>query len=420
MKLILEPAKQEEIKLNNDQQFLTHQLNEWLENKVPGSFLLDSLAGTGKTATVAHALKNRPLFLAAPTHRAVNEFVKRLPLCSNFSTVHSLLSAQPVINIETGALEFVTGEGKEVPDNAILVIDESGMLCKDHVNKLESVYTNYKRLYLGDSNQLPPVKESTSQVFRLKHQKVGTLTKIERYTGEILEYATAILKGRFEAPESLVSRQMARYWKQMLRAGLECKMLAYTNRAVDAWNLEARETINGTEAVYENDWIDNDPIILKAPIKSEEPNKPTRFHANEPGIIYNVRPDTYKLGKTEFPTYLASLHFPEMREHLHNVRLMSLNMEQGFQKWHKHIVDGVAEGTFEHPGKVWSKYYSALEDFAQIKHNYASTIHSTQGATIEHVFVDTKNIKICKNKTMHKQLLYTAITRAAQTLMVNG
>jgi hypothetical protein len=405
--------------LNADQEKLSIKLNKWLDNFQPGSFLLDSRSGTGKTYTVSRALRHKNLFLAAPTHRALKEFTGRLN-CENYATTHSLLSAQPTINIETGNLEFITGEGKEIDKSSIIVIDEVGMLCKEHVYKIESIYKDYKRLYLGDSEQLPPVKENLSKIFNIKHQAYGSLTKIERYSGEILEYAENILNNCFTTPDSIIDLRMNRTWKSLVKSGVDCKLLAYTNKAVDSWNFEARATVNGIENSEKYDWVDNDPIILKAPMLTNSMDEPTKFHTNESGVIYNVTEGVYQLGKLEFPIYYASIHFTDMNEHLHNKRLMSHELIQAFATWKKHIVEGVAENKFDNPGRVWSKYFRALDDFVQCKHNYAATVHSTQGATICHVFVDTKDISTCKNKATKKALLYTGITRCSESLATNS
>jgi exodeoxyribonuclease-5 len=411
--------KGDEKALNEGQEKVKGRIEKWLKNPQPGSFLLNALAGTGKTFTVSRTLDSRKMFIAAPTHRALNEFRKNVP-CLNFATTHSLLSAQPVVNVETGDLEFITGEGRELDETYTLIIDEAGMLSGEHLDKIEKLYSNYKRLYLGDSEQLPPVKEQESRVFKIKHQAYGELTEIVRYSGDILHYATGILNDYFEAPNSLLNREMSRQWKSVLRSGIECKLLAFTNKAVDEWNTEARATINGIDQSEKYDWLDDDPIILKAPIKPEYADEPTLFHTNETGRLYNVGEDKYTIDKTTFPIYTASIHFPEVGESLHDRRLMSHEISLAFEEWKKHIVEGVKEGKFENPRKAWAKYYKALDDFVQCKHNYASTVHSTQGATINTVFVDVKNIAICKNKKMKKALLYTGITRAGEMLVVNG
>lgn len=70
--------------------------------------------------------------------------------------------------------------------------------------------------------------------------------------------------------------------------------------------------------------------------------------------------------------------------------------------------------------RMWEHYYESFYDlFANINYGYCITVHKSQGSTFKYVFTDMKNI-VSKNYVFKAkyQCLYTAITRASETLFI--
>jgi exodeoxyribonuclease-5 len=67
---------------------------------------------------------------------------------------------------------------------------------------------------------------------------------------------------------------------------------------------------------------------------------------------------------------------------------------------------------------AWVKYYNFKDKFADVKYNYALTVHKAQGSTFDNAIVINCDIKRMPNKRERDKLLYTAITRAKNKLFM--
>jgi len=67
---------------------------------------------------------------------------------------------------------------------------------------------------------------------------------------------------------------------------------------------------------------------------------------------------------------------------------------------------------------TWKHYFEFQEQFADMKYNHALTVHKSQGSTYKQVIVNIKNIKRNRNKSEQEKMLYTAITRTAELLIL--
>jgi len=66
----------------------------------------------------------------------------------------------------------------------------------------------------------------------------------------------------------------------------------------------------------------------------------------------------------------------------------------------------------------WKDYYEFIEQFADLTYNHAITVHKSQGSTYKQVIVNIDNLNINPNKKELLRLLYTAITRASELLIL--
>ena len=84
-------------------------------------------------------------------------------------------------------------------------------------------------------------------------------------------------------------------------------------------------------------------------------------------------------------------------------------------------------------GKVWAKYYKLMESFTtpvdlfydgrmirkkSFSLGYASTIHKSQGSTLNNVFIDSKDLGVCRNVEELRQLQYVALSRAKNNVYI--
>jgi exodeoxyribonuclease-5 len=66
----------------------------------------------------------------------------------------------------------------------------------------------------------------------------------------------------------------------------------------------------------------------------------------------------------------------------------------------------------------WYDYLKFFENFARVKYNHALTIHKMQGSTYKTTILNVRNMFLNKNLKERERLLYTAVTRASNNLIL--
>jgi exodeoxyribonuclease-5 len=131
-------------------------VNSWLKDKKRNPiFRLFGYAGTGKT-TIARELAEQTsgrILYAAFTGKAALQLRKKG--CTGASTLHSLIY-KPVFNERTKEYDFILNPDSPLNGAKLLVIDEVSMVGEDLARDILSF--NVPILVLGDPAQLPPVK----------------------------------------------------------------------------------------------------------------------------------------------------------------------------------------------------------------------------------------------------------------------
>jgi exodeoxyribonuclease V alpha subunit len=131
-------------------------INQILEFKNGGVYILTGKAGTGKT-TVVDAIvninnslnKHSLVALAAPTGKAVKVIKESLTTYAPVNTIHRMLG----YNGE----EFLYNE-KAPLNESFIIVDETSMLDLEMAsNLLRAIRDDSKVLFLGDPNQLPSI-----------------------------------------------------------------------------------------------------------------------------------------------------------------------------------------------------------------------------------------------------------------------
>ena len=184
--------------LNMEQLEAIESIQDWL--KTPSSYyLLSGAAGTGKTFCVQE-LVNRvrgKIVFTAPTNKATKVLRVTLttdeytPICK---TIYSLLGLQLTPN---GAVKQIKSPEDPVDLSTIklIVVDEASMVNGILTEEIKKAVGNYKLkvLFMGDENQLPPVGEGLSQVWKTVENR-SELFQVMRFENQILELANRIKK----------------------------------------------------------------------------------------------------------------------------------------------------------------------------------------------------------------------------------
>jgi hypothetical protein len=175
--------------LNNDQLYVLDKLTDFLSGYANRIALVGG-GGVGKTTVINQLLgkiqHSHTVCVCAPTHRSLRVIKSSIEYPTvEYKTIHSLLGLVPISNKDLTELEQ-KGKSK-VSDFDLLIIDESSMLGKSLLSKLDLAQqgSHTKIIFVGDDYQAPPVGEVQSLAF--KDITTLRLTKVERTKGCVLD-----------------------------------------------------------------------------------------------------------------------------------------------------------------------------------------------------------------------------------------
>lgn len=164
-----------------DQKMVLLEIQEFLTNSSEDYMIINGAAGTGKTLLMSSCItylryKGIEHNLAAPTGRAARILASKAHV--SCSTIHSL-----IYNVNTdpdeGTIKFNLKDN-ESPAYTVYIVDEASMVSSNSISDQESLFEGgncvlddliyfakqgndlNKLIFVGDKNQLPPVKESFS------------------------------------------------------------------------------------------------------------------------------------------------------------------------------------------------------------------------------------------------------------------
>lgn len=242
------------------------------------SMTLSGYAGTGKTSLVEMIAQkgkkqHRPVVFCASTNKAaavLNEHVSKAGFKA--ATLNKVfgISVEVDSNSNTYNARNLVNVLKDadITPGTTVIIDEASMINEENYDILNNIakQNSLKIIYVGDSAQLAPVNEDKiSKVFRNGEGKVITLTQVERTDDNaILKEATELRNGNplsgissfndkgegvaYISPnhQDEINNVVAHYVKGLKHNPNYFRILAYTNKAVSAYNNQVRELLGYT------------------------------------------------------------------------------------------------------------------------------------------------------------------------------
>lgn len=242
------------------------------------SMTLSGYAGTGKTSLMEMIAQkgrkqHRPVVFCASTNKAaavLNERVSKagfkaatlnkvFGISVEVDSNSNIYNARNLVNVLKDA---------DITPGTTVIIDEASMINEENYDILNNIakQNSLKIIYVGDSAQLAPVNENKiSKVFRNGEDKVITLTQVERTDDNaILKEATELRNGNhlsgissfnnkgegvaYISPnhQNEINNVVAHYVKGLKHNPNYFRILAYTNKAVSAYNNQVRELLGYT------------------------------------------------------------------------------------------------------------------------------------------------------------------------------
>lgn len=446
------------------------------------SSILIGAAGTGKTTTmrgtIEEIIRNRHIPTIAASHRhlpsntpgiiavsytrrAVQNLRKAMPteLQGNCITIHKALEYQPnFYEIE----DPVTGERKKtmrfepsrnryypLPDTIkVVIIDESSMVSVDLFAQLKAALPhNPQYIFLGDIQQLPPIFGSAILGFKSLQYPTTELVQVYRQALEspIIRLAHRILSGKgipvSEFPEWNFPNQLKLHpWKKKISADSALlTVAAFFKQAYDTNNYDPAEDqilipfnkACGTDEL--NKHIANHIARKHNRMTHEVIAGYNKYYFSEGDLVLYEKEDAEIVEIKRNPTYMGK--WPQaastsldywgcLQESVHHISTEEGPATEDVDKMLDSIEVSEVEDRVKEASHVLTIKLLDSGQLVEVKSaaginalllSYALTIHKSQGSEWRNVYLILHN---SHNTMIQRELLYTACTRAKESLYV--
>lgn len=398
-------------------------------------------AGVGKTVLASELVKfickdklinpnynNGKVFVTAPTNKALSILQSKIDAPVEFKTIHSALKMHRVTNPKSGQKYFVRGKSRtnDFELAKACIVDECSMLNSEFIGGNENVPKPYLEdfpfpiIYIGDDKQLPPVGEEQSPAFTQDYPEVR-LTKIVRQGAgnPIIDLSRDLDKLYFKIPNVIDDKgYIYSDNKQAIIDDLaevngtdDLKYLAYTNMTVDSMNKLVRERRYGNPNKIEKD----ETIVFNSPFGSFFTNKEVKVESLDI-ITADIRiPTEY----TKYDREGAIGRTDSIRMRYYRINDAINIVHEQSEAMYKIVLASINENCKRYGWDYRGRDFF-VEQFADIKYNHAITVHKSQGSTYKEVVVNIGDIGYNKNALERQKMLYTAVTRASNLVILNN
>lgn len=449
--------------LSPDQRKGLAEMLTFMRDTSQREMVLTGAAGTGKTSLLhvflkelSKEFKKIKVYCTAYTNEAVRVLSQRSG--KNYDkTISGLLGLKLEQNEDKGKI-LVRDGVCHARKYRLIVIDEASMINDDCYAMIQSVLRDFpqmKILYVGDEAQLPPVNFASSVVFTCV-PNIFRLTKVMRVSEDnpIIDLVTPIRDPRnmfrpedcfehvdrvnergegvrfYTAKKPFFENLFADFMSEEYKDNKNfCRLLAYTNNAVDKSNCFIRRHIFGNEV---EEYTPGDDLIVtegySIPLAGD---KSLQVYANGERLEV-IEAEKYTEQETNIvcwsllvDNYLA----PSNKRELRHIKVVSSEGLPTYIALKRKLVgkaktlcaevDPLTGRPVHNRHEVWQEYYDFINSFCYVNYSYAMTIHKAQGSTIDNVYVVEKDINICDWDILQRnKLKYTAFTRAAKNLHI--
>lgn len=412
------------------------------------SMTLSGYAGTGKTSLMEMIAKKgrkqyRSVVFCATTNKAaavLNERVSKAGFKA--ATLNKVFGISVEVDSKSNTynarnLVNVLKDADITPGTTV-IIDEASMINEENYGILNNIakQNSLKIIYVGDSAQLAPVNEDKiSKVFRNGEGKVITLTQVERTDDNaILKEATELRNGNplsgvssfndkgegvaYISPnhQDEINNVVAHYVKGLKHNPNYFRILAYTNKAVSAYNNQVRELLGYTSPIPQvgepmtgyNNWgyewktksyrfINSESYKVS---KVDKSHKITTNLNDGTAVTMEVIPLTLEDSLGNIDTF----NFIDIKSNPSNLQAAIQLANEKKMLWAeaKHAVGKDAKAKIYQRINFIDNFLFVNDNIEDSNHNllqaktidfgYAMTVHKSQGSTFTNVLMDDVDI----------------------------
>jgi hypothetical protein len=411
------------------------------------SMTLSGYAGTGKTSLMEMIAKkgkkqHRPVMFCATTNKAAAVLNDRVSKAGfKASTLNKVFG----INVEIDSNKAYNARNLvnvlkdvDIMPGTTIIIDEASMINEENYKILNDIAKKMglKIIYVGDEAQLAPVNENKiSKVFRNGEGKVIRLTQVERTDDNaILKEATAIRNGEPLSKESsfnskgegvayispqhqeAINEVIDKYVMGLKQNPNYFRILAYTNKAVTAYNNQVRELLDYDSPIphvgepmtgYANwgyEWRTKSyRFINSESYKVTQVGSPTTVQTkldNGTPVVMQAIPITIEDSLGNIDTF----NFMDIKNNAQNRQSAILLANEKKRLWNeaRRAYGREAKAAFYAKINAIDSFLFVNDNIEDNSHNllqaktidfgYALTIHKSQGSTFTHVLMDDVDV----------------------------
>ena len=412
--------------LNKEQQSVFLQIIDFI-NGPAKAMDLSGRGGTGKTYLIGHIVNNimpfiknekiQTIAVTATTNKAAAVLNGSIPgYDQNVGTIYTYMNLRLSENYTTGATSIVPTQNWEVKSNTLIIIDECSMVNADLFHYLQiGIDSSCKILYVGDRNQLSPVKEDISPIYSQGYPQANLTTSVRNAGQQALmdlceQARQTVLTGVFtpiipvpgviDIVDGLELKGIME--REFHKEAEDKRIIAYTNARVVQYNTFVRELRCYTEPFVVGEILSNNT--------STDVGNKTRLYTDQLVRLKRVceRYEDHSLIKG-VPIPMIRIDVEDLNtRYSYNVSVFANPDDR--QKLSKHFV--------KH--KNWPSYFKIKNEFPDLRPIAASTTHKAQGSTYDRVVIDLSDIGTCTQVEQTARMQYVAVSRAKSRIFIRG
>lgn len=426
--------------LTGDQQKAVDLFTNFMLDPNQKEMIISGGGGVGKTFLIKHlgelantkikelssvlGLKSKyyGVIYTATTNKAVTVLQESLGVVAD--TVHSFLGLKVNNDFRTGQTYLKRTGNWSTHSHLLVFIDECSMVDQELYNYIhESCDGTCKIVYVGDKNQLVPVKSGLSPIFR-SNIPIAEINQVVRFSGskELLSLSEQLREtvetGKFypiQLHPGVIDLLNADEMENTINSVFnnpdnKSRIIAYTNDRVITYNNYIRHDIRHYKLPYEKD----EKVIVNSPYIPQG-GKTTLFHTEDELTITKLNPV-----ETNCVVFSGKNDVLSVKSYVAQVVPTSKPSEKITVFLPSDITDIRNKIKFYGKCKAWNHYFTLKDSVLDVRPRDACTIHKIQGTTLDSVFIDLTDISTCRNPDTVARLLYVACTRPKTRIYFYG